>query len=509
MGIVFRQSVKTTIVTFAGAILGTFISYAYTYVLSKTQLGFVRNLTIQGVVLQYFVLFGSALMLATFIQRYSANDPRRKVLISIAALVPFITIILITIPYLLLQNKIVGKYHLQDQGYISKYYVLLPILALFLSLSSLVESYLYAELKIAVAVFIKDVLFRILNIVVLVLFFFKLYSFDVFIILSVLCYAVPFILQLAVAKKTEGFGFSFKWDVFSKDEYKEILNFSLYHLLYAIAFHILAYIDQLMLAPLDNDGLKSLAVYTTGTFIISLMIIPYKAMSGPSYTMLNRAYIDRDFAKLRDLYNRSSLNMFIVAMVMFLIIGCNLPNAVHILPKGYEAITPIVFILMIGRLFDMATGINGELISISVYYRFNLWFSIFLLILVFTLNRILIPTHGNSSNLSYSIFYFHGIYGAAWSNTIFLFIYNIIKYAFLWKKMQIQPFSRNTIKIIAIGIIVLGINYYIPYIHNPVFDTMMRTAIIVIIFSGLLFYLKPSEDLEIYFKEVKKNKRLF
>ena len=50
MGVVFRQSVKTTAITFAGAALGAIIVLVASNMMPKQELGFSRNLTSQTVV---------------------------------------------------------------------------------------------------------------------------------------------------------------------------------------------------------------------------------------------------------------------------------------------------------------------------------------------------------------------------------------------------------------------------------------------------------------------------
>jgi O-antigen/teichoic acid export membrane protein len=182
-------------------------------------------------------------------------------------------------------------------------------------------------------------------------------------------------------------------------------------------------------------------------------------------------------------------------VAMLIIIGCNLPNAIAILPKGYEAIAPLVIVLMLGNMIDIATGFNSELIGLSVYYKFNFRISILLLILVVTFDRIFIPIYG--------------AYGAAWSGAASLVIFNIMKYLFLWKKMKIQPFNKNTLLVILAGLLAGLAGYFLPHVSNPVIDTIIRTTVITISYGGILLYLKPSEDLITYINSIKKNKRLF
>src|SRR4029079_10133753 len=102
MGVVFRQSVKTTIVIFLGAVLGALITYVYTFTLSKGELGFITNLINQGAILQLLVLMGTGSVVVTYIHKYPVDDIRRKALLTWSVLITVATTLLFTIPYALL-----------------------------------------------------------------------------------------------------------------------------------------------------------------------------------------------------------------------------------------------------------------------------------------------------------------------------------------------------------------------------------------------------------------------
>ena len=218
-------------------------------------------------------------------------------------------------------------------------------------------------------------------------------------------------------------------------------------------------------------------------------------MLNASFPILTKAYHDNDKEKVKDVFVRSSLNIFIASIGLAAIICCNLHNAVAILPKGYEPISAIVLILIIGRLFDLSTGMNDQLLSISNYYRFTFVVSIVVVVLLVVLNFIFIPRY------SY--------YGAAIATTASLIIYNFSKLAFIQLKLRLQPFSKKSLVILIAGIIAAGIGYLIPFILNAVTDAIIRSVIIMLVYMIMLLVLKPSEDLNAYIASVKKNKRLF
>lgn len=495
MGVVFRQSVKSSIVIFFGALLGAVSNLIYPYILSKTELGLLTNIIYLGALLQVFMMLGSAYVLAIYIQRYPEESVKKKVLITLCNIATLATTVIFCIAYILFKQQIISHYQAADRPLIRQYFYWVPVLLLFMSFMALYEGYLLSQTKTAVSAFLREVVLRVLNLVLIALLFYHLISFKVFIISNVLVYGIPAVFLLLISFRTKGFGFSTDWKVFSRKEYKDIIHFAWYHLLLGVSLNVMGYLDTLMLGALDKNGIETVAPYRMAVFIVSLVVIPYRAMSSSSTASLNKAYLENDMPKVHDQFERAGMNILIVTVAMMLIISCNLDNAVQLFGKGYAVIKPIVLVLMIGRFIDLATGLNTELISISKYYKFNFRIAFLLIILVYVFNRALIPRYG--------------IYGAAWSATIAFAIFNLLKLVFLWRKMQLHPFSRKSWSVLAAAVVTALCGFYMPYIINPFADTIMRTGVIIITYGILLILLKPSKDLNNYIISIKQTRRLF
>lgn len=504
MGIVFRQSIKSTIVIFSGAMLGAISNLIYPYILSKTELGLFTNIIYTAAMLQIFMMLGTGTTIAIYTQKYSVDDDRKKMLITFGCITTFLVTVLFTFVYIGAKEFIIRQYQPVDQSLIREYFYWVPLLILFMSFTSLFENYLVSQTKTAVSAFSKEVLLRLFNLALLALLFLHYINFQTFIILSILVYLVPLMVLYFVSSKTKGFGYSFNISAFTRNEYKDLLKFAWYHLLLTVSLNVMGYIDTIMLGVLDKNGIQTVAPYRTAVFIITIMVIPYRAMSVSSHATLNQAFIDKNIPRLKDLFSRAGVNILIVAVGMFIIIACNLNNVIALFPPGYEVMKPIIIILMLGRLIDMLTGLNTELIALTEYYKFNFRISVVLLVLVIVFNRIFIPVYS--------------IYGAAWSTTLALIIFNVCKAIFLWKKMDLHPFTKGSFTVLLSGAIVAACVYFIPVLSpfrhthhfiNIISDAIVRSGIIILLYALLLIALKPSADLNQYIRSVVSNKRLF
>jgi O-antigen/teichoic acid export membrane protein len=493
MGIVFRQSVKTTLVTFTGALLGALSIFIATK-LSPQEWGFSKTILTQAIVFSQVVLMGVHSMLHLNATKYADRD-KKPVLITIAVLTPLIVTALFTIPYIVLKEQVIYLFQPQDRQYVAKYFLWLPFYVLIWSGMGIFEWYLVSQMRVAIAVFMREIILRILTIIVLLLYLFQYVSFHFFIVSGILIHIAPLIGMIWVATKTENFRISFNFKAFSRQEYKYLADFAFFHLLLNMSMTLMGNIDLLMVATLDEAGMKSAAAYSIAIFMMSIFQIPFKAMSVAAVPALNNAYVSGDMDKVKDLFTRSGINIFIATMGMAAIIIANLHNLIVVIGDKYAGVDTLVLILLIGRAADMVTGLNGEMLSITRYYRYNFYLTVLLVVLMIGFNLLLIPVYG--------------IYGAAWGATIAYTLFNIGKLLMLWWKMRLQPFSKQTWSVLIASVIAFACGYFLPHLPYTIPDTAVRTIIISIVYIILLILFRPSADLNAYLQSIKDKRRLF
>lgn len=490
MGIVFRQSIKTTAVTFVGAVLGAIVVYMSSKLLPDQLNGFSQTLLRQALVGAQIVLLGAPTTLYVYFNKYPTGDRRRPALVAICILIPVAATLLGSAFLPFFQDAVIGKFQQQDRALLDKYFMWMPLFVLLWAILLLLEQYLYAQMKIAISTFMREVALRVFNIALIVLFYLGHIGIDTFIIGGILVHAIPVALLWYIARKTEDFHFSLNGlKDFSKAEYKELTDFALFHVLINVSIHLLNSIDLLMLGPLDKSGVVSVVIYTQAITIMSILYIPYRAMASAAAPQLNTAIHRNDTADVHQLYNRTAINTLIAAIFMSVIVACNMHNAVSILGERFEGLRMLVFILMIGKVIDMSTGISTEALAVSKYYRYNFYFTVLLVLINIGFNYLFIPRYG--------------VYGAAWSSTISLSLFNITKYIFLYRKMQLQPLSAKSLLVIGGGAIAALAGYYLPYLGNPYIDTVGRSICIALVYGIFLLVAKPSADLSQLIQTIK------
>lgn len=114
--------------------------------------------------------------------------------------------------------------------------------------------------------------------------------------------------------------------------------------------------------------------------------------------------------------------------------------------KEYEAGLGTIFILGMVRIVDAGTGLNAMVINTSTFWRFDFISGVILLAFRLPLTYYLIKNYG--------------IIGSAFAELAAYSLYNFIRFEFLRRKFNMQPFDRKTLYSILVATIAFGVSYF-------------------------------------------------
>ena len=152
--------------------------------------------------------------------------------------------------------------------------------------------------------------------------------------------------------------------------------------------------------------------------------------------------------------------------------------------------TYVFFFLGISKIINMSFGVNGHIINVSKYYRFDTLTSMLLAVITIITNIAFIPLWG--------------LTGAAIATAVSLFLFNYIRYTFIRKKLNIQPFSIRTFYIYLILIMGILLGYLLPDIENIYLDTIFKSIVLVLFMTIPIVYFKLSEDVDLLYQNLKR-----
>jgi O-antigen/teichoic acid export membrane protein len=130
----------------------------------------------------------------------------------------------------------------------------------------------------------------------------------------------------------------------------------------------------------------------------------------------------------------------------------------------------VVFIIALGKLVDVAFSLNSEILVFSSYYRFNLLVTVCMSGMLIAANYFLIPVMG--------------IEGAALGSAAVMLAYNLVKYGYLKWKLNLDPFSVETLKILVVGVGTVSALYLSPDLSNPFVSILITSLLVIGVFVG-------------------------
>ena len=173
----------------------------------------------------------------------------------------------------------------------------------------------------------------------------------------------------------------------------------------------------------------------------------------------------------------------IVGGFLLTCVWINIDDLFLLIPNSEVYVEGKYVVLFIGMavLFDMATGVNNEIILMSDFYKWNMFIMFFLIAVGIINNLILIPIYG--------------ITGAAMATAISIFLFNVVKYIIVYAKLGIQPFRKKTITALLVGTIVYLTASFLPSTENAILNIIYKGSFISVAYLLSHHYLKTSEDL--------------
>ncbi|MEO8233559.1 MAG: oligosaccharide flippase family protein [Ignavibacteriota bacterium] len=483
MGIVIRQSIKTTVVSYIGFAIGYLNTLLlFPLVLSKEQIGLTRLLISVSFLFATFASLGAGNIPTKFFPYFRDESKQHNGILSFLLSIGLAGFSLFVVVFILLKDVIFNIYSKNSPLLLEYFFYFIPF-TLIVVLTTIFESYLIVQQKPILPAFVREVFIRLLMMLGLTAIYFGFFTFSSFANSIIIYYLLGLLVLVLYIKREKILFLKPNFQIIKSKHFKEMLVFAGFVIMGNASATIIVNIDSLMLSA--YSGLGSAGIYTIAFFIAAVIEIPKRSISQVVIPIVSQANKDGDIPKLKELYQKTSLNQLIVGGLIFLGIWCNVENIFKLIPHGeiYVQGKWVVFFIGLSKLFDMATGVNQEIVGTSKYYKIDLLFYLFLVVIAVITNYLFIPIYG--------------ITGAAIASAISIFLFNTIRYLFLFKVFKIQPFSFNTLKVLAIFLLTLLISHLIPPFNNFIFDLILRSLVVLFLFGGLVLLLKISEDVQI------------
>jgi O-antigen/teichoic acid export membrane protein len=347
---------------------------------------------------------------------------------------------------------------------------------------SVIEGFCWGIQKTVISNFLKETGLRIFTLALILLFYFKIISFDSFIKIFAFLYLAIFFILAIYLYQTKRLHFPFTISRVTKKFKKKILGMQALIFGGTLIASIAATVDSFIIAKFM--GLGVVAVFGLAQYAANLVQVPQRSIQSISAGVLSRAWKDKNMVEIERIYQRSCINLLLIALFIFGNLWLNAYQGIQVLniQKEYEGGMAVIFILGMVRIIDAGTGLNNMVINTSIYWRFDFYSGVILLAFRLPLTYYLIKNFG--------------IVGSAIAELIAFGLYNFIRFEFLRRKFQMQPFNSKTAFAILFGIGAYGISYFLGNSLSGWTGIIMRTLVFSSLFSFSIYYWKITPDVE-------------
>jgi len=434
MGVVAKQAGWASLAIGTGLVLGalnTMVVLPRAFEGAEADWGLVRIITSWGIILSSLAVVGAPGGIMRFLARY--DEQERPDVLRTLLILPASGLLLVLLLFGLNGQQILPLLDAEKGSTLTNHIAGFLLITSFMVLLHLVRALVNQQLKTAIIAWVDEVWQKGSYLVLGVLLYFKHIDFETFITCYMGSWGISALLLFIQAwKLPQRIGKKWRWD-----EFKNILDFSLFSLFASGAAIIATHLDYVMIGM--YVGLAQVPVYTIGFFLGNVVGMPTRATQG-ILSGLSAALVAQDKTSEINAMNRRSARVnFLLATVLMAGIWAGIAPFQLLLPEGYRGLEFVFLCIGFQRLIVSFNVVNNQVLAYSQWYRVVLPLNLGLVLVTVATNYIFIATMG------------WGLKGAAAATLGTALWNNIWRLLIVWRKFKIHPFSWNLVVIALIG----------------------------------------------------------
>lgn len=481
MGVIKRQGIKNTIITYIGILIGAVnIIFIQPKLLTPEELGLTRLLYDFAYMIGLAVPLGLPNIIVKFFPFFKDRNLKHNGFAGLILIVFSIGFIISASCLLIFKPEITSHYIDKASLFVHYFSFIIPF-TFIVSAITITTAYCQALFKSTIPSFLNDICLRLGTIVITIMYFNKWISLDYYVYLFIGLYAIELLVIVGYIIFVDTVSFKPNKVILKEHSVKKMMKFGLLLCLASFASIALRKVDVLFLG---TNSLELVAVYTTAIFIASFIEVPLGALERISHTKIADNFAKDNFVEIEKIYKDSVKYLLIIGGLLFIGINTCTQYVYQIghLPDIYLQCLDVVYIVSIAALINVSTGINSAIMFYSKHYVLGTFLLVGTLIITILLNVLLIPKYG--------------IYGAAIASAAGSLIYNFSKFCFIYYKFKFQPYTVKSLLVLSIIFLCNFIGYITPELSsNPVVNVLMKGSIVSILYISAIYQFKISPEI--------------
>jgi O-antigen/teichoic acid export membrane protein len=370
--------------------------------------------------------------------------------------------------------------------YETYFWYLLPMAAATL-VFNLFDNYARGLYDSVFGTFYSQVFQRFLVLLAVLTVVFGWLSFSEFMPLWSLAIMAPALFMIFRAYRLGNFSLKPSNTFFQSPQAKGFVQFAGFSILTGLSSMIILHLDKIMISK--YLGLGDTGIYNTIFLFSSVMGMSYMTVIKASSAIVIDGIQENRMKDVETIYQKSSINLLIFGCLLLATVWVSIDELFSFIKPEYAKAKYALLWIGLGKLVDLAHGINGLILSNSKYYKLDSFLVISFVGLLYFLNDWLIPAYG--------------IEGATYAAFGAVLYYNSLRTGLIWYFFRIQPFRFTHLVILAIFGGCMGLGYLLPTVSGWAFvQLVFQSSLIGVVFGVLIWMTNVSPELTRLFQTV-------
>jgi len=479
MGVIKRQTIRGSVYSYLGIVVGFFTTaLIMPKLMSQEQIGLINILVAVSALYSQFSTLGFTNVTSRLFSYFRDKDKHNNGFVFLAVAVGMIGFTIALISFFILKPYIVES-NLEKSPLLVQYIWYLVPLIFFRMFFLLLDTYNKMLFDATTGTFLSDLLYRVGNLFLLIAYFFHWINFSQYVFGYVVILSFPAVYLAGLLMYRKQFNLQPNFHFIQPPLRKEMISLAIYGIIGGLSGVAITSVDKILLNEYYN--LSMTGVYSISFFFGSIILIPNRALGKISSTIIADAWKDNDLNTIDDIYYKSSINQLFAGLLLFVLMVTNLHNIFKILPAEYSGGEWVIVIISLANLIVTSTGVSVQIIATSHKYKIQTYSLGLLVILTVIFYMIFIPLWG--------------MIGAALGSLFSMALASSLRVFYLNWNMKLFPFRITHLKCLAIGVLAFIVGKIIPEFSSYPVDLIIRCSAISTVFIGLSCAFKISDDL--------------
>lgn len=483
-GAIAKNSFWASVVNYTGSVIGLLSTFfLFPLVFSPAENGVFRLYIEMGALLAGVGQLGTGYSIWKFFPQFKNENNGHNGIGFWITVIPLIGIFIVCLFLAFGKPWVIEFLGEKGKSFLPYYNLLYPFVFFFV-FNTVYEVFSAALGKIVFASFLRENVVRIGLAVLGFLYYQNHLDFWGCMLGVAVVYATVCLLNVLSVSSTTTVDYRPHWNFINQSSglKREFLGYTGYLFLTYVAMLVLQRMDFLMVTKIQ--GMSDTGVYGIALSMSVLIEIPTRSILQIANPKLSEALHEKNHVEVKRLYEKTSLNQFVLGAMVLLLIWINIDAFFSVMPNGelYLSGKYAVLFLGIGKLFVLLQGNSSAMLIFSKRYYYTLIVNVVAIFAAVYMNQWLIPIMG--------------LNGAAMATGLVWLVSGAVLGVLVWQVYGMHPINKNVVLSILIMALFIGVSeYFRPFPNQPILSAIIANLVLLPACLLVIFKLRISEDI--------------